>query len=90
MENGKTRFWKGGPKRATPKTIECQNCNKVGHMQMKCKAQQRDKAPMEGADGKPYQPRTNRPKNCAVHAMTKPNKTSVLTVFFISIWPVGD
>ena len=75
-QKGKAPFRRSGPNGGAPKPIQCRYCNKWGHMQKICKARQRDKAPMVGADGKPY---TNKApagpgaqKNFAVHGLEKP------------------
>ena len=75
-QKGKAPIRKSGPNGGAPKPIQCRYCNKWGHMQKYCKARQRDKAPMIGADGKPYT--TKAPtgpgvqKNFAVHGLEKP------------------
>ena len=55
--------------------VQCRYCKKFGHFQRDCRSRKRDKAPMVGADGKPYQPRPqnggNRPANFAVQAIEK-------------------
>lgn len=60
----------------TDSKVQCRYCKKYGHFQRDCRSRKRDKAPMVGADGKPYQPRPQngggRPNNFAVQAIEKP------------------
>ena len=74
-QKGKAPFRKSGPNGGAQKSIQCRYCNKFRHMQKVCKARQRDKAPMIGADCKPN---TNEvptgqgaQKNFAAHGIEK-------------------